>query len=348
MGLQLSSETINTFDVVVSKKPNHGQFRTITEAIEYAPTSGVFRIYIEPGIYDEKIVINRNNIHLIGAGRDKVIISHTLVAAMEAEDGDILGTFRTQTLEVRAVGFVAQSLTIRNGFDYLANAEKPASDPSKLLEHTQAMAVLLAKESDKAAFHDVALEGYQDTFCCLGGRAYFSQSAISGTVDFIFGSGRVVFNDCDIIARYRPVKDEVMGYITAPSTDHTQTFGLVFFHCRLTKENEQVKANSYALGRPWHPTTTFLDGRYADPNAIGHACFLHSEMDDHIFGWDKMQGTSIRGERIWFLPDQHARFSEHGTRGKGSSSEGFRPQLGEDCVSQYIPEKILSGWMPSF
>ncbi|MDT9694187.1 hypothetical protein Q5762_38830, partial [Streptomyces sp. P9(2023)] len=81
-----------------------------------------------------------------------------------------------------------------------------------------------------------------------------------------------------------------------------QSFGLVFKDCRLKKETD-VPAKSYALGRPWHPTTTFADGRYADPNAVGHAVFINCEMDDHIYGWDKMSGKDIDQQTIWFYPE---------------------------------------------
>lgn len=63
---------------------------------------------------------------------------------------------------------------------------------------------------------------------------------------------------------------------------------------------------SYGLGRPWHPTTTFEDGRYADPNAIGQTVFLNTSMDDHIYGWDKMSGKDKQGEKSGSIRRTHA------------------------------------------
>ncbi|MBJ7537385.1 pectinesterase family protein [Marinomonas transparens] len=354
MDNSLNTEMVVLYDAVVSKTPTVEQFSTIADALRDAPDDdSIYRVCIHSGTYHERLVINRKNVHLIGSGRDQTIITQTLVAAEKGDRGEIIGTFQTQTIEVNASGFMAQFLTIRNDFDLLENALKSDSDRTKLHQHTQAVALLLGEMSDKAAFLDVSLEGYQDTFCSLGGRAYFTQSRISGTVDFIFGSGVVVFNYCDIVSRYCPSQNGPMGYLTAPSTSHKQEYGLSFFQCRLLKEDARVSAKSYALGRPWHPTTTFLDGRYADPNAIGKSTFLNTAMDDHIFGWDKMHGTSIEGERIWFTPEEHARFAEYSSTGAGAASAtalepNYRPQLTWEEAKEYSLANILAGWQPTF
>src|SRR5690606_26982978 len=101
---------------------------------------------------------------------------------------------------------------------------------------------------------------------------------------------------CDIISRVRGrefTPNSVQGHITAPSTSIKQAWGLVFINSRLLRE-DGVPDNSVSLGRPWHPTKTFTDGRYADPEAIGSAIYINTWMDRHVReeGWASMAGTA--------------------------------------------------------
>ena len=57
-----------------------------------------------------------------------------------------------------------------------------------------------------------------------------------GHVDFIFGAGQAVFDDCDIVSRDRGSKTN-NGYIAAPSTKGDQPFGFLFVGSRLKKES---------------------------------------------------------------------------------------------------------------
>ena len=61
------------------------------------------------------------------------------------------------------------------------------------------------------------ITGYQDTLFPNAGRHYFHGCTISGHVDFIFGAGQAVFDDCDIVSRDRRDASN-NGYIAAPST----------------------------------------------------------------------------------------------------------------------------------
>lgn len=99
------------------------------------------------------------------------------------------------------------------------------------------------------------------------------------------------------------------------------------------------------LGRPWHPTTQFSDGRYADPNAIGKAVFIHSWMDAHITtdGWYAMGGTAKDGTKIPFLPED-ARFFEYQNTGPGAKINTKRRQLTTAEAQHYSREKILGDW----
>ena len=62
------------------------------------------------------------------------------------------------------------------------------------------------------------ITGYQDTLFPNAGRSYFYKCEVWGHVDFIFGAGQAVFDDCDIVSRDRGSKTN-NGYVTAPSTE---------------------------------------------------------------------------------------------------------------------------------
>ncbi len=339
-----SASATSLYDVKVSQDGS-ADFVSIQQAIDNAPDNDQpYVIYIKNGIYQEKLHIIRPHIYLIGENRDKTIITATTANSMLDENGKKFGTFGSRTVSVDALDFSARSLTIENGFDFPANQAKAIEDPTRQ-SGTQAVALLVSYNGDKAQFKDVNLRSYQDTLYLRAGRSYFDQSKVSGTVDFIFGHGTTLIENSEIIARYRgdTIQGEPLGYLTAPATDIASPFGLVFKHCHLTKE-DNVPAGSYGLGRPWHPTTTFEDGRYADPKAIGHTAFINCQMDDHIYGWDKMSGKDINGEKIWFYP-KDSRFWEYTSQGKGAEKTD-RPQLSDDEAAKYTTTNVLSGWVP--
>ncbi len=336
------------YDVVVDSQ-GHGDFVTVGDALAAAPDDEhSYVIYIKNGIYQERLNITRAHVHLLGEHRDHTIILGICANGLIRQDGKIPGTYGSRTVNVDSRGFKASHLTIKNGFDYAANFAKHPDDPSKIA-HTQAVALLIGAHGDCAEFHDVVLDSYHDTLYVSAGRSYFERCTIFGTVDFIFGGGTALFRDCDIVARYRigTSADEPMGFISAPCTHISQTYGLIFERCRLTKE-PQVPKRSYALGRPWHPTTEFADGAYADPNAIGQCLFSHCQFDDHIADWEKMAGKDVHGQTQWFTPEQ-ARFYEWQNWQTQIPRSAKAPyQISAEQVSEYTLDNIFVDWRPDF
>ena len=62
-------------------------FKTVQAAVDAAPASGSV-IYIRPGIYREKLVVNRAHIQLRGTGSDasKVVLSCLLYTSDAADE----------------------------------------------------------------------------------------------------------------------------------------------------------------------------------------------------------------------------------------------------------------------
>ncbi|WP_027328357.1 pectinesterase family protein [Marinimicrobium agarilyticum] len=322
-------------------------FTSIEAALKAAPADreNPYRILIRAGEYREKLLIDKPNIHLVGEGIHKTRIHYDDYAGKPDGEGAELGTFRSFVVKVTSTDVHFYHLSIENRFDFPANDARSKEDPARV-SGSQAVALHLDKGSDRVLARDVQLLGHQDTLYANGHRAWFDQSRIAGNVDFIFGAGNVVFTDTEIVTTARGKVHDTHGYVTAPSTNIDFEFGFTFINCDLTHE-PSVPEDSVSLGRPWHPTTTFPDGRYANPDAIGKSVFIGCRMAAHIkeSGWSKMGGTAPNGKRIYFYPED-SRFFEYGSEGPGAHRNESRRRLSGTEVKQYTLDRILGDWDP--
>jgi pectinesterase len=315
-------------------------YRTIGAALAAAaPADGrePFVIHIAPGRYREKLSVTAPNVHLVGAGRSETVLTYEAAAGHRSPGGWPYGTRGSFTLRIAAPGFRMESMGVENAFDLPANAARPDTDSTKITG-TQAVALFLDEGSDQAVFRDCLVSGYQDTLFPNAGRAYFAGCTIIGSVDFIFGWGRAVFEDCEIVSRDRGSATN-NGYITAPSTHIRQPYGFVFVNSRLLKETGEMAPGSVTLGRPWHPS--------GNPDAVGSAVFIDSWMDDHIgaAGWSPMNSTDAAGNRVEHQPGD-ARFFEFGSTGPGAVASPSRRVLTPEQAAAYDVVRVLDGWDP--
>jgi pectinesterase len=322
-------------------------YPALSAAVAAAPADGTrpFRIFVTHGVWDEQVVIDKPFIHLIGEHRRGSVISHLAASGLTAPDGKRWGTFRTPTLLVRAPDFLARTLTIQNAFDGLAEMTRPGGLHSHDGAGPQAVALMLAKGSERARLIDTDILSYQDTLFPDAGSSLFERCLIKGSYDFIFGAGRAYFEGCEIRSRPRPV-DPVDGYIVAPSTPIEQPFGFVFQHCRLTRD-AGVKRGSVYLGRPWRPSSTFPEGRYGDPRFVGASAFINCWMDDHIApeGWTQMWYTGRDGNPRTMLQPEDARFSQYAPSGPGAGPFTRGRWLTADQVRAHRRDTVLQGWL---
>ena len=339
----LPYDAVVTRDAALAGKPKH--FASVQAALDAAPMQAAapYKVFIQPGSYYEKIVIDKSNIQLIGAGMDITRLYFDAYSGQVSEPGKTWGTRGSGTVIVRATDVQFHELTIENTFDFVAN-DALENDDTQKIRHSQAVALHLDKGSDRVLVRDVKLLGYQDTLFVDAGRSWFDQNIIAGNVDFIFGAGNALFTDSEIITRIRGRDSIPHAYVTAPSTQIADEFGLTFIRCKLTRE-PGVPDNSTPLGRPWHPTTDFPDGRYADPNAIGKAVFIDTEMDAHIThdGWYWMGGTTRDGGKEPFMPED-ARFFEYQSYGAGAHKNNKRRQLTATEAQGYTWGNLMGDW----
>ena len=314
-------------------------FHSVGAALSSLPVNGAERavVFVRNGRYREKLTVDRPRVTLVGESRDGTVISFDAIADTPSPGGGTYGTRGSFTLRVAAPDFRAEHLTIENAFDYLANARRAADDPAKR-RNAQGVALAIDGDADRTSFEDVAITGHQDTLFPNSGRSYFHHCVVAGSVDFIFGAGRSVFDDCDIVSRDRGSAVN-NGYVTAPSTPRAQPVGMLFVHSRLKKESPAMAPASVVLGRPWHP--------FANAELWPSAVYVDCWMDDHVGakGWDRMGMTDSTGARVWWEPNS-ARFYEYHTTGPGAVASPARRQLTDTEAAGYTIAIALEGWVP--
>ncbi len=331
-----------TPDIKVSKACARATqcFPTIAAALAEANRdtgTGWLTIRIAPGSYREKVTVSRSRLILAGSGTARTTLVFNAVAqSSRGYHRDGWGTPGSATLTIDASDVIVSGMTVENDYDYLANDRLPAGDKTKI-GNPQAVAVLADVHSDRVAIRKSALIGYQDTLFANGKRLHITDSLIAGNIDFIFGNGAVLIERSEIRSRIRAAdtsNEPFQSFVAAPSTLLDQRIGIVVYRSRLTRE-AGVPDRSAALARPWHPTTRFADGRYANPRAVGQASFIDCFMDAHIAPdhWTSMNGTARDGTMTDTFRPQHSRFIERGSRGPGAKRRDIgMPPTGLDDI----------------
>jgi len=339
---------VSSEPVVGSQKPR--RYQSLQAAIDDIPSrrkhGDSYRIFVTAGDYREKIDVPHGNVTIVGEGADNTRIAFGLYAAIAGHyRSDNWGTPGSATFTINADSVTVKGLTIENTFDFLGNDKKPKGDSSKI-KHTQGVALLLDINSDRVFMEGVRLVGYQDTLFANGGRTHIVNSSISGVVDFIFGAGQLLVEHSVLLSRKRGKPfdvGEVQGHISAAATNKKKKVGFVFRECRLEAE-EGLPANSISLGRPWHPTRTFADGRYADPHVSASVVYIHTYMAEHIVahGWESMRGTGKDGLKSQVFTPEDARFFEFDNYGPGANVSSVRQRYSLGKADQLELESFLA------
>ncbi|KAJ7109533.1 hypothetical protein O6H91_Y571600 [Diphasiastrum complanatum] len=194
----------------VVSQDSSGAFNSIQDAVDKAPDNSrsIYVIHIREGTYHEIIRIPqcKTRLMFLGDGIGKTIITGDLSVQQPG-----INTMDSATIVVSGAEFIAQDLTIQN-----------TAGPEAY------QAVALRVDSDRSAFHRVAVLGYQDSLYAHTLRQFYRDCLIEGTIDFIFGNSAAIFQNCSIRVRVgrQGVADST---VTAHGrTDPAQTTGLVF------------------------------------------------------------------------------------------------------------------------
>ncbi|MBG0565025.1 pectinesterase family protein [Actinoplanes aureus] len=306
-----------------------GDHTGVQAAVDAVPSGNTepFVIGVRPGTYLGQVIIpaDKPYIELRGLGRRPadVVIADDRANGTPKPGGGTWGTSGSASVTIDGADLRATNLTFANLFDEAAHPE---------ITNRQAVAVLT--RADRLVFDRVRFLGNQDTLYVnsraagVVARAYFRDCYVEGDVDFIFGRATAVFDRCHIYSLDRA--STPAGYVTAPSTDITNPYGLLFTRCRLTAA---APAGSVFLGRPWHPSN--------DPNAIGQTIIRESFIGAHI------PATAWSDFGTW--PWRDARFAEYRNYGPGAAPSADRPQLTPTEAAAHSPTTFLRGadnWAP--
>uniref|UniRef100_A0A803QU76 Pectinesterase n=2 Tax=Cannabis sativa TaxID=3483 RepID=A0A803QU76_CANSA len=306
-----ATTTVNA-DVVVAQDGS-GNYKTVSEAIEAAPSSGGrFVIHVKIGVYKEKIKTNKDGITLIGDGK----YSSVIVWSDSVAGGTTMPA--TATFTVTGDGFIARDIGFHN----------TAGPHGK-----QALALYIA--SDRSALYRCSIAGYQDTLYALALRQFYRECDISGTVDFIFGNAAAVFQNCELALR-RPRGANVI--LAHGRSDPGQNTGFSVQNCRITAsaEFESVKHSfkSY-LGRPW--------------KSYSRAVVMQSNIDEAISpkGWEEWPGSgSSVLSTLYFA--EYANVGPGAATGQRVNWPGFH-LIGVSDASKFTVANLIGGnsWLPS-
>ncbi|KAL4018562.1 hypothetical protein IC575_022160 [Cucumis melo] len=233
----------------VVAKDGSGQFKTISAALAAYPKAlrGRYVIYVKAGIYNEYVHITKDmkNIFMYGDGPKK-----TIVTGNKSNRGGFT-TQDTATFIAIGEGFLCKSM----GFQNTAGPEGH-------------QAVALRVQSDRSAFFNCRMDGYQDTLYVQTQRQFYRNCVISGTVDFIFGDSTTIIQNSLIIVR-RPMDNQQNTVTANGRADPKEVSGLVIHNCRIVPEQklfaERFKIPTF-LGRPWkqYARTVIMESTLGD------------------------------------------------------------------------------------
>ncbi|OZY85516.1 hypothetical protein CBP51_00235 [Cellvibrio mixtus] len=240
-------------------------YRTLQAALNTLPATNTTptQIRIKPGVYREKLTINKPFVTFCGeAGKQSsTILTYNDSASTLKPDGTTLGTSGSASVTLKANDISMENITIENTFG------------------VGSQAVALLAQGQRLQFRNCRLLGHQDTLYVHSGTQYYRNCHIQGTVDFIFGAATAVFENNTI--------HSVGGgtAITAPSTEQQVPYGLVFLGGKVTAASNVAKG-SVALGRNWRP--------------YGAAAYIRTELGQHIssVGWVKMSENTLDTARF--------------------------------------------------
>ena len=226
-------------------------------------------IRLAEGEYRCKSAIFTPGLTVCGAGADRTRIIWDDYAKKLDENGVEYVTFRTWTLAVCADGVTMKDLSVVNdalhpeikGQEVALTVYGDGFAMERCrLTSTQDTLFLGPLPPDLIERYDGFLPDHlrRDRLCAQR----FDDCLIEGTVDFIFGCGSAVFDNCEI----RSLCDvRKTGYAAAPAHSSEQTEGFLFRNCRFTAE-AGVPAGSVYLARPWrdYGLCVFQDCAYGD------------------------------------------------------------------------------------
>ncbi|KAL0344688.1 UNVERIFIED_CONTAM: putative pectinesterase 15 [Sesamum radiatum] len=281
-------------------------FSSVQKAIDALPdfSHSWTLIILDSGTYREKVVVSSNKTNLIVQGQGYL---NTVIAWNDTANSTG-GTSYSSTFATFAPSFVAYNISFMN--------TAPAPDPGEV----GGQAVALRASGDQSAFYGCGFYGAQDTLNDDHGRHYYKECYIQGSIDFIFGNGRSLFEDCTINSTAKEVSSGgISGCITAHGRDSAnEKTGFAFVNCSIREWKSVVGAS---LG---HYATTIFSKTYMSEVVAAE-------------GWNDWRDSSR---------DQTVSFGEYECYGPGANSTyrvAYGKQLKQSEAAHYLDASFIDG-----
>ena len=282
------------------------------------------KIFLPNGTYDlgEATLtgISGTNVSIIGQSMENVVIKNT-----PATENEGLG--KADLFINTSKDLYMQDLTLQNALDYYKAG-------------SAGRAAVLQDGGTRTIGKNVRMLSYQDTYYSSNNsqQAYWENSDIHGTVDFICGGGDVRFQNTTISLEPRAKDGSGSRTITAPTTN--TNFGYVFDGCTIVDlANGQ---GSWNYGRTWQnaPICVYLNTTLDDnaKNTIVTKRWIEKGMnntDPKVFG--EYSTKDVTGADI--IPASNIITSYGGE---------FETILTADQAAAYSYDKMFAGdWKPA-
>ncbi|KAJ6768512.1 ACYL-COA THIOESTER HYDROLASE YBHC-RELATED [Salix koriyanagi] len=197
-----------------------GDFTSVQEAINADSAMYkvmIFKMFQKNSSAREKIHIPKNKPYIFmrgnGKGRTAIVWSQSSA-----------NNKASATFTVEAPNFVAFGISFKN--------EAPTG--TAFTSQNQSVAAFVG--ADMAAFYHCGFYSTHNTLFDYKGRHYYDNCYIQGSIDFIFGRGRSIFNSCEVFV-IADMRVDILGSITAHNRESEDDSGFVF-----------IKGKFYGIG----------------------------------------------------------------------------------------------------